>query len=142
MRNKSLSVLSMALVLCGVLVAGSAQAGVVGVQLDSMRRDIPVDGVAQLIAKGRSETFDLRVFTPTLKDGTMLLVSIRRNSDDVARINVAKVEVVLGSALLRLDNRSSVSPVFPLRGVQEIWVTLPSVGDVAHGTVQRATSTR
>jgi hypothetical protein len=133
-RRKNLSLLPIALVACGLLAASAAQAGVVGVKLEPMNPRIPVDGIARMMTRGHAQMLDLRVFTGTLRDGTVLLVSVVR-ADGRERIEAAKIEVVLGSALLRLDIRKDVSPVFPFAGLREFYISLPGVGDLAHGTV-------
>lgn len=134
MWNKRSVVLSLAFVGWGLLAAASAEAGVKSFELEPTNESIKVEGLVRLTTKGSFEKLDLRLFSGDLKDGTILLVSVVR--DDFRQpIPVARMEMVLGSALLQLNNRKDVSAIFPLKGLVEIHVSLPGHGDLAVGVV-------
>lgn len=132
MRNTKRAALTLALALA--LLATAAQAGVKAFKLEPMNPSMEVDGIVKMTTKGSLQKLDLRVFAGELKEGTMLLVSIVR-ADDGGRIDVARIELVLGSALLQLSSRKDVSPVFPFKGLLEVYVSAPGLGDLAHGVV-------
>jgi len=135
MRSKRLLALSVALIAVGLLAAPAAQAGVRGFKLEPMDETVKVEGLVKMTTKGSLERLDLRVFSGALRDGTMLTVWVVRADTDARRTAVAKIEIVMGSALLQLDNRKHVSAVFPFRGLREFYVSLPGYGDLAHGVV-------
>jgi hypothetical protein len=135
MRSKRLLALSVALIAVGTLAASAAQAGVRGFKLEPMDPRVKVEGLVKMTTKGSLERLDLRVFSGAFRDGTMFTVSVVRADTDARRTTVAKIEIVMGSALLQLDNRKDVSAVFPFRGLREFYVSLPGYGDLAHGVV-------
>ncbi|MEZ5331934.1 MAG: hypothetical protein R2991_07725 [Thermoanaerobaculia bacterium] len=134
MRSKRLMALSMSLFAWVGLMAATAEAGVLAFRLQPMNPAIEVDGLVKMTKTGGTERLDLRVFTGELKEGTMLHVSIVRDGASEP-VEIARIKLVLGSALLQMDSRKDVSPLFPFKGVTEFIVWAPGRGNLAHGSV-------
>jgi hypothetical protein len=53
-------------------------------------------------------------------DGTNLVVFAKI---DGTELPIGRIQMTLRSGLLEINSKAHISPVFPLRDVQEIWVT-------------------
>lgn len=106
------------LAITALVSSAPAHAGAIEVVLEPLEKGGSMDGVAALHTRGKLEGFVLRVFGK-LPDGTMLGVAVVKKG---VVIDVAKLEIMLGSGAVRLYSDRDVSPVFPLAEIDEILV--------------------